>query len=120
MCALESATVFRRVCLCLFVVVQVCHGMCASQCARGVMCVCAWCVCRGVMCVCVVCGHHSGHRTLALRDCYDWWALNGEVAHAGKPLVIDPDDALVHHIFFDDNVNVRCDWPWTCRVLERV
>ncbi len=41
-----------------------------------------------------------GHRCLALQDYYEWWAANGEVAHAGKPLVIDPEDPTHHHIFF--------------------
>ena len=49
-------------------------------------------------------GTASGHRCLALRDCWDWWNANGEVGHAGKPLLLNPGDRSTHEIFFDDNV----------------
>ena len=52
---------------------------------------------------------HRGHRALAFQDYYDWWAANGEVAHAGKGFLIDPEDHDSHHIFFDDNINVLAE-----------
>mmetsp|Transcript_7564 Transcript_7564/g.26964 ORF Transcript_7564/g.26964 Transcript_7564/m.26964 type:complete len:483 (-) Transcript_7564:1154-2602(-) len=46
----------------------------------------------------------AGHRTLMLRDDYQYWHVNNERAAFGKLLLVDPSDLDEHHIFFDDNV----------------
>lgn len=43
-------------------------------------------------------------QTLSLRDHYDYWASKAEDAAAGKLHVVNPLDAKVHSVFFDDNV----------------
>ena len=38
------------------------------------------------------------------RDDVNYWLENGYHHSKAKPLIIDPDDLTVHHIFFDDNI----------------
>ncbi|XP_062829834.1 uncharacterized protein LOC103281301 [Anolis carolinensis] len=40
------------------------------------------------------------------QDHFDWWAKNQFSSQGGKPLLIDPHDANVHHIFIDDNIRL--------------
>ncbi len=44
--------------------------------------------------------HHT-----CVRDDWKWWNSHEEIAAYGKKFPLDPDDANVHSIFFDDNIN---------------
>ncbi|KAL7999785.1 hypothetical protein Plhal703r1_c24g0102761 [Plasmopara halstedii] len=48
----------------------------------------------------------NSQATLALRDYYPYWFSNGEVATAGKLLLVDRADSTegIHAMFFDDNI----------------
>ncbi|XP_068160633.1 uncharacterized protein si:dkey-32e6.3 [Antennarius striatus] len=38
------------------------------------------------------------------QDHFDWWARNSFSIHGGKPVLVDPFDPNVQHIFIDDNI----------------
>ena len=35
------------------------------------------------------------------------WARHGWSCHGGKPFLVYPEDPLVHHVFFDDNIRLE-------------
>eukprot|EP01084_Bolivina_argentea_P246557 412609_1 len=41
-------------------------------------------------------------KTMAIRDDYCYWALNGEKSEYGKTMIMDMKDKEIHQIFFDD------------------
>lgn len=40
------------------------------------------------------------------QDHFDWWARNQFSSRGGKPLLIDPHDPDIQHIFIDDNIRL--------------
>eukprot|EP01083_Nonionella_stella_P011662 33124_1 len=44
----------------------------------------------------------DAHKTMAIRDDYCYWALNGEKSAFGKTMIMDCNDSNIHQIFFDD------------------
>ncbi|XP_076015406.1 uncharacterized protein LOC143007820 [Genypterus blacodes] len=46
----------------------------------------------------------SVHGLGGFQDHFDWWASNTYSIHGGKPLLVDPFDQEVQHIFIDDNI----------------
>ncbi|XP_023681653.1 uncharacterized protein [Paramormyrops kingsleyae] len=40
------------------------------------------------------------------QDHFDWWARNSYSILGGKPLLVDPFDPTVQHIFIDDNIRL--------------
>jgi hypothetical protein len=45
-----------------------------------------------------------GCHSLALRDYYPFWKRHNERSHAGKLLLLDPNDHSALHLFLDDNI----------------
>eukprot|EP01083_Nonionella_stella_P093729 262766_1 len=44
------------------------------------------------------------HKTMMFSDDYVWWSLHGENSDGGKMFILNDEDAAVHQIFFDDNL----------------